>query len=486
MVLTSQLGYLRRMNQETPSTIGKLKAGYARLSLSQRFAAVGGLVMLAASVVMAVWVSKRIEHGVVANTASATALYMESVISPASQELARSDVLSPGAVQALTEIFRETPMGEQVVSYKIWKPGGLIAYASNPDLIGKTFTPDNDLRTAWSGKVVASFSELDGEEAAAERSLNRTLLEVYSPIREVWSGKVIAVAEFYEVADDLERELLRSRTTTWIMVALTMASASLALFGIVQNGSRTIARQQQALTGRVRDLGKLVEQNRLLRQRVEKAAARGIEMNERYLQRISADLHDGPAQLLSLGALRLDSVIETQDHDERRLQADAIRKSLNQAMTDIRNICRGLTLPELDSQTTGTVIRRAIADHQARTGDAIEVATEALDSVELDHSRKISVFRFLQEALSNASRHGEGKNIRVEATGLGTGLEVTVRDDGPGFSSPRAEDVPQTGLGLQGLRNRIESQGGRLEIRSNCGRGTCLSLRFDQDGEEHG
>ncbi len=444
----------------------------------------GGLVMLVAAVTMAVWVSDRIERGVVANTANATALYMESVISPASQELARSDELSPGAVQALTEIFRETPLGEHVVSYKIWKSGGLVAYASNPDLIGKTFPPDEELQAAWAGKVVASFSDLDGQEAAAERAMNRPLLEVYSPIREVWSGSVIAVAEFYEVADDLERELLRARVTTWIVVMLVMASASFLLFGIVQNGSRTITKQQQALTERISELGRLVEQNRQLRQRVEHASARTAEMNERYLRRISADLHDGPAQLLSLGALRLDSVVEVENRDERRRLSEGVRSSLDQAMADIRSICRGLALPEIASQAPETVVRKAVSEHQSRTGDAVEVDIAGLETAELDHSRKICVFRFLQEALSNASRHGEGKDIRVEATGKDGKLVVSVRDSGPGLSSKPDDDLHQRGLGLPGLRHRIESQGGRLEIESSAGHGTCLRLVLEQQGDE--
>ncbi len=60
----------------------------------------------------------------VANTASAGALYLESFVSPLSQELAANDRLSEPAVRALEEVFASTGIGKRIVSFKIWKPAG--------------------------------------------------------------------------------------------------------------------------------------------------------------------------------------------------------------------------------------------------------------------------------------------------------------------------------------------------------------------------
>ena len=67
---------------------------WRRLSLAERFALTGGVVMLLGMAVIGSWVASRIEEGVTRNTANATALYVESVIAPLSQELTRSDGLS--------------------------------------------------------------------------------------------------------------------------------------------------------------------------------------------------------------------------------------------------------------------------------------------------------------------------------------------------------------------------------------------------------
>ena len=167
--------------------------------------------MLIAMLVVGQWVALRIEDTVVRNWANATALYMESFISPLSQDLAASDELSPLAHLALDEVFETTALGERVVSYKIWKAGGLIVDASDHRLLGQRFAVDDHLRQAWAGQVAAELSELDAAENVGEAALGMRLLEIYSPVREVWSGRVIGVIEFYERADGLLEDIAQAR-----------------------------------------------------------------------------------------------------------------------------------------------------------------------------------------------------------------------------------------------------------------------------------
>jgi hypothetical protein len=153
-----------------------------------QFLTAGGAVMLAAMLLTGSWITARIEQSVVDNTASATALYIESFISPLSQELAATDTVSDPARRALAEVFAKTSLGERIVSFKIWKPGGLVVYATDPEIIGKRFPPSDDLQRAWTGEVSGSFEGLGDLESEREAALGLPLLEVYSPVREVWSG----------------------------------------------------------------------------------------------------------------------------------------------------------------------------------------------------------------------------------------------------------------------------------------------------------
>ncbi|TIO04846.1 MAG: sensor histidine kinase, partial [Mesorhizobium sp.] len=113
----------------------------------------------------------------------------------------------------------------------------------------------------------------------------------YNPVREPWSGEVVAVSEFYEVADDFQETLNSALRWTWLVVAGATAASLALLSGIVFRGSRTIQTQRAALEAKVSELQEALAQNSSLRQRVQRASRRATAINERYLRRIGADLH---------------------------------------------------------------------------------------------------------------------------------------------------------------------------------------------------
>ncbi|HSA82313.1 MAG TPA: ATP-binding protein [Geminicoccaceae bacterium] len=465
------------MEMEAPSQAASLGARrWRQLSLAERFALTGGVVMLLGMAAIGSWVASRIEDGVTRNTANATALYVESVIAPLSQELTRPEGLSPTAARALDEVLTNTPLGRRVVSFKLWQEGGRIVYASNSDLTGQVFPPTKDLRAAWSGDVVANFDALGDDEDAPERATGLPLLEIYSPIREVWSGDVIGVAEFYEEARDLKSNIFAARLESWLVVGAVTAMTAAALFGIVLGGSRTIERQRVALEARVGELALLAAQNEALRLRVQRASSRATALNEQYLRRISAELHDGPAQLVGFAALRVESIEDEADQGHRTEEAQRIRSSLSDALRELRSICRGLALPDIDDMSLSELIDNAIAAHRQRTQASVALDLDGdLGADDLPRSLRICVYRFVQEGLNNVYRHAGDVAARVCAeVGEGT-LFLAVEDEGPGFAAPQAR---REGLGLSGLRDRVESLGGEFRIESEEGRGARIAMKI--------
>lgn len=445
------------------------------LTLPRQFLLAGAVVMIAATLVVETWVSKRIEDAVVQNTGISAALYIDSYISPLSQELAETDTLSPPARQALTEVFNDTALGERVVSFKIWSENGQIVHASDPALIGEVFEPSDDLRRALQGEIAASFEDLSDLESASEARLGIPLLEVYSPIRQVWSGDVIAVAEFYEDATALNREISNAHRISWLVVGGTFLVSGILLFGIVQAGGRTIRDQQLTLREQLATTQKISAQNADLRRKAVAASARATAQTERAIRRIGSDLHDGPAQYLSLASLRLDGALG--DGGAPSGDAKLVRGSLDKALDELRIISRGLALPDLDSLAIGTLIKRAVDDHQRQTQLDIAVKMPADLDAALNYAQKLCVFRFLQETLSNVSRHAHADNATVAARSSGQSLVITVSDTGRGFSTTAPREVrTDGGQGLFGLTDRAESIGGTLDITSSPTAGTTLTL----------
>lgn len=430
-------------------------------SLSAQFALAGGVVMLIAMLVVGQWVASRIEDTVVRNWANATALYMESFISPLSQDLAASDELSPLAHRALDEVFETTALGERVVSYKIWKAGGLIVDASDHRLVGQRFAVDDHLRQAWAGQVAAELSELDAAENVGEAALGMRLLEIYSPVREVWSGRVIGVIEFYERADGLLEDIAQARRRSWATVAAVFGGIALALWGIVARGSAMIAGQRAELERQVLALEELSGHNNALRLRVQGASARVAAAQDQALRQVGADLHDGPAQLMAYAALRLDGLPVAEGAGAR---LEEVTRAVQDAIREIRSVLRGVALPDIAARCPCAIVTGLAEAQAARAGLPVAVECDADALPELGEAQKICLYRFVQEGLTNAWRHGEGRGMAVSlcATAEG-GLEARVRDAGPGFTGARSN--PE-GLGLAGLRDRIEALGGTLEQRA--------------------
>ncbi|MEZ5778319.1 MAG: histidine kinase [Paracoccaceae bacterium] len=433
-------------------------------SLAAQFALAGGVVIVLSMILIGRLVASRIEDGVVRNTALATSQYMDSIISPLTQDLALSDELSWGARRALDEIFGSTQIGERVVSYKFWKPDGLVAEASDKSLVGQRFEPTDDVVAALNGEIRADFAAVGDETDDVASGSGGPLLQIFIPIREDWSGRIIGVAEFHEAGTQLQQDLVEARRNSWLAVAVTFGAIGLLLYLIVLRGSRTIDRQREELTRRLRELSALSAHNAALRDRVQQAAARASAMNDRALRQIGADLHDGPAQLLSFAALRLDNLNVEKSHAR---DLDEVERAVKDAIREVRDISRGLSLPDIEARGACDLLKGVIEAHSARTSTEVALDCEIPGDRTLPAAVKICLYRFVQEGLMNAWRYaaGAGQEVRLtEADGL---MRLSVADRGPGFGAAenaKDEDDVFGGMGLAGLRDRVESIGGTIHI----------------------
>lgn len=438
-----------------------------RFTLAGQFAVAGFLVLIVGMMLIGLWVTANIEKAILQNRADATALFVDSIVSPLAQELPSQLTLQPMSQRQLLDAVKNGPLSERLFSFKIWSPDGTIAFSSDPELLGKRFPLQPALQTALRGNVVAEFDEMEGEEHLAERTSGDILLEIHSPIRDATTGHVIGVAEFYERSSQILSELAHARRRSWMVVAGVTSGMLGLLFLIVARGSRRIERQRQKLDDQVEELSQLLAANTRLRNRVDEAAQRTVTLNERYLRRISADLHDGPTQLLSFAILRLEAIRKGKGRDDDEA---LVRRSINDAMDEIRSVCRDLRLPELEGISGREVAARAIQSHEFHA--RVEVQANICDIDVKTHGAKICLYRFLQETLSNATRHAGAARIAACVRPHGTGIAAAVEDDGVGFSP----NPDRPGLGLAGLKERIQSLGGSMDIVATSKGGTSVRM----------
>jgi signal transduction histidine kinase len=429
-------------------------------SLARQFLIAGGLVSIAALLLVGAFVTSVIEAAVTRHSAATTALYVDSVIAPLLPDMRTSRELDQSITRALDETLAQGALGDRLASYRIWRRDGTLLYSSDKSLDGRAEPGENDLRAAFAGEMVAEYNR--PEDAGGQ-----PLLKIYNPILQPWSCDVVAVSEFHEIATDFQRTLRYARIRSWLAVHAVTLAFFLALSAIVFRGSRTIDQQSRALQQRVGELSDLLAQNKALHARVQRASRRVAALNESHLRKVGADLHDGPAQLIALAALRLDNIAADAhtSPEAREKELAAIKANLDEALGEIRSISSGLVLPQIEAAELPEILAKAVRAHEQRTGTSVELSLSG-PIKPLPPSAKICIYRFVQEALNNSYRHGGGKGQRVEQTSEGGLVGVEVIDGGPGFD-PAA--VRPESLGLAGLRERVESLGGRFSIESSDG-----------------
>lgn len=452
-------------------------------SLTKQFLLIGGIVATTAMILVGGFVSSLIEDAVTRNSAATTALYVDSVIAPLLPDMQTTQVLDDAATRALDETLGQGALGDRLRSFRLWRADGTVLYSNEEDAIGKRFDLSNELKTAFAGEMVARFEPSDAAAEETGQADGAPLLKIYNPVLQPWSGQVVAVSEFHEIANDFQRSLRQARFHAWLAVAAFTVSFFVVLSAIVLRGSRTIESQRRALRQRIDELSALLSQNETLRGRLQRASQRATALNESHLRRIGADLHDGPAQLVAFASLRLDShalISPMTSSAAREREIISIKASLDEAMDEIRTICSGLVLPQIETASLAEILERSVQAHKQRTGSAVDLSMSTPPD-RLSPSAKICIYRFVQEALNNAYRHGGGVGQRVAQTMDGDRVRIEVADNGPGFDPG---DVKPTSLGLAGLRERIESLGGAFEVSaSTSGTIVRMSLSTEEIGQ---
>ncbi|HSL29048.1 MAG TPA: response regulator [Anaerolineales bacterium] len=235
---------------------------------------------------------------------------------------------------------------------------------------------------------------------------------------------------------------------------------------------------RRELIARVRTITRLNRYRTLMEQRenIRQMAERVVAAQEEERQRISRELHDDLGQaltthLLSLRNLQEDLSIPV---EEMFAQLQALYNQSYEVLVKIRRLARDLRPPVLDALGLKVAMQTYCTEFTRRTH--LPVIFEAETSLpELSDAYNITLYRTLQEALTNVVKHARAGQVWVELSQEDDTVNLTVQDNGIGMDE---EASRSNGIGLAGLRERITVAGGTLQISSAPGRGTILSAQF--------
>jgi two-component system sensor histidine kinase DegS len=205
----------------------------------------------------------------------------------------------------------------------------------------------------------------------------------------------------------------------------------------------------------------------------------GIEMivnaQEAERQRLSRQMHDGPAQALSNFILQTEIAMRLLDIDpaQARDELGDLKTSAMSAFQKVRNFIFELRPMMLDDLGLTPTLKKYADAFKEQTGLDVSVTVTGVER-RLEPYLEVMIFRAVQELLGNAARHSQASLIKVQVD-LGTDLiRVSVDDNGKGFDPETLKE--SSNLGLKLIRERAEMLGGSFEIDSVSGSGTRITF----------
>jgi two-component system sensor histidine kinase UhpB len=203
-----------------------------------------------------------------------------------------------------------------------------------------------------------------------------------------------------------------------------------------------------------------------------RASSAALSAQEEERTRIARDLHDEVNQSLTGLLLRLEAVREHAPHELAR-EIDDTKALANQAMQELLTLARQLRPTALDDLGLKAAIAGNVSEINNRSPLEVSFNSDASTYSDLSADAQLVVYRVAQEALSNAAQHADAESVEVSLARMEAGVELTVTDDGRGFTFDQAS----RGLGMGGMRERALLVGGDLRIESRPGVGTRVRLR---------
>ncbi len=205
-----------------------------------------------------------------------------------------------------------------------------------------------------------------------------------------------------------------------------------------------------------------------------------LESQERDRKLIAYEIHDGFVQQAAGALLHLQAVPElrAQDTAEAEKSLDLGTQLLSGSIREARRIIGGLRPPVLDEARIVAAIEYVISETEKHGGPTIEFSHD-VPFDRLPAPLETAVFRIVQEALANATRHSQSKKVRIGLEQSNGYLRINVQDWGIGFDPT---EVKEDRFGLQGIRERARLLGGRSTIDSTLGKGTRVLVELPLSG----
>jgi two-component system sensor histidine kinase DegS len=202
-----------------------------------------------------------------------------------------------------------------------------------------------------------------------------------------------------------------------------------------------------------------------------------VNAQESERQRLSEQMHDGPAQALSNFILQTEIALKLFDIDSTRAKEElgSLKLSAMNTFTKVRSFISDLRPMMLDDLGLVPTVKRFVDTFKELNGIETSIVITGTD-IRLESYLEVFVFRAIQEMVKNAAQNGLATNIKVQINMDETNTRLSIDDNGKGFDSSNQAD--EKGLGLRMIKERVDLLGGKMDIDSNISQGTRITIQI--------
>jgi signal transduction histidine kinase len=288
--------------------------------------------------------------------------------------------------------------------------------------------------------------------------------QLYADLREEFDGVLERASAIQGKArTSLRDAILINRVALHGLVLISLLALGLFMRQIRESDER----KAQDAARKAEENERLAQQVALRTTALRNLAGHHVNAREDERGRVARELHDEMGGLLTamkLELARLRRVPDLPDAAKDRLAG--LDQRVNEGIAVKRRIIEHLRPSSLDQLGLVPALEMLCQEAAGRLG--IPVHTQ-FSPVALCKDSELTVYRLVQESLTNVSKYAQAREVWVTLEQAGDTVRVTVRDDGRGFD---VDDVPAGHHGLLGMRVRVESHAGQLHIASAAGQGT--------------
>ena len=224
-----------------------------------------------------------------------------------------------------------------------------------------------------------------------------------------------------------------------------------------------------------------ITEHKRAEERLRELTRRLVASQEEERKRIAQELHDELGQALTAISLDLGGIEKALPEGtnpalrERVADARTLADEVDERISELALDLRPSLLDDLGLLPT---LKWYLNRYSQRLGIQVELDTKGLDD-RLPGEVEVTLYRVIQEALTNIARHAQARSVRMSLDRREGGVRALIQDDGRGFDVREKQDAASVdGLGLLGIKDRVSTLGGRAEIQSFAGEGTRIDVEI--------